>query len=290
VLDELVTLAPGTRLALELLEPAGRAVGRALEQAEAEGLVTLAHDQLALELRLGPRGVERLVLRDPAGHEARLDVTDLFQLVVLAADGRELDVRTDASWSRGVVVQQVDRQVFPDGPAPRCVLFYRVDVPGGDGPVPVEVEVTLALEAGQAALRLGARVRSPLLVDARAATLRFPRLDFVDPGTVGDPLVAVLGGGPGRRIDDPVHDLDHTGDWLPPSTRPELRIEGPNGACELRGAAPASQQRVHARGDGSGAVSIAVHTALAALQADGAPAVRDAARWLPGGEALLRLR
>jgi hypothetical protein len=47
---------------------------------------------------------------------------------------------------------------------------------------------------------------------------------------------------------------------------------------------------VHARGDGRGAVSIAVHTALAALQADGAPAVRDAARWLPGGEALLRLR
>lgn len=290
VLDEPITLAPGTRLVLELAESVGREVGRALERAEAERRVTLAHDRLALELRLGARGVERLVLRDPAGHEARLDVTDLFQLVVLAPDGGELDIRTDASWKRGVVVREVDRQVSPDGPEPRCVLAYRVDVPGTDGPVPIEVEVTLALVPGQASLRLGARVRSPLLVGARAATLRFPRLVYVDPGTVGDPLVAVLGSGPGRRVGDPVHALDHTGDWLPPSTPPGLEIEGPNGACELRGASPADHQRVRARGDGRGAVSIAVHTALAALRPDDAPAVRDAAQWLSGGEAVLRLR
>ena len=289
VLAEPLSLREGATLALLLAEPRGREVGHAVERAEAERRVRLAHEQLTLELRVGDRGVERLELRDPAGREARLDVGDLFQLVVRPAVGRDRDIRTDGSWMRGVVVREVSREVQAAGPAPSCRLRHVVEVPGPDGVDELdqlEVEVLLELVPGQAAVRLTARVRAPWLVGAQALTLRFPRLGLVDPGTVGDPLEATLGWRPAAPVADPVLQLDELGEWALPPDRPWVRVRGPNGTLELRGAASGAYQRALARGDGRGVVELALHTALQPPR--DAPAADGG--WVEGAAALLLLR
>ena len=286
VLDLPATLAAGSTLRVRLADP-GSDVAAALQASEARRTQVLENDQLRVELRTGERGLQRAVLRDRTGHEALLDVGDLFQLLVLPAAGDERDIRTDGSWDRRVRVAQV--QVTRDGDAPDapCRLSHRLELRQRTKDTdfePLEVEVEVALDPGQPVTRWRLRARGPVLAGARAVTLRFPRLGLEDPQTVGEALRAELSTPPGTVVDDPVHALDVLTDWIAPAAPAWVGLHGPRGTLELRGADAGAWRRIAAQGDGRGAVALAL---LVAAQPRGPDAAgdEDLQRWAAGWDA-----
>ena len=258
---EPVTLRPGSLLRVRLVEPEGRRVGAALEQAQLAHRVTFGDEHLSVELRLGARGLQRATLQDDRGHEARLDVADLFQFLLTSAGGVRQDLRTDPAWTRLLQVTEVSAAPPTEAGATGCLLRHVLAL-RGRGPdqatETLEVEVEITLVPGEPDTRWRLRARSAGLAAAASFVVRFPRLACVDPDTVGDPLVAELGTQPGALLADPVRTLSATSAWTDAPLW--AQVHGPRGTLELRSGSAVATRSLSAEGDRVHAVALALLT------------------------------
>lgn len=235
-LREPITLAAGATLTVALAEPAATALGASIAARQAAATAVLENDGLRVELEQDDLGLRRLTLVDRArGGEARFDVRDLFHVELPAnGDDAALDLRTDPSATRVVSVLSATHATSEDANGQLWTLEQELairrpprpgDAPGEEPRDSVSVRTEVRLLRDQPAVRLSLQLRGDRLarVPAPRPTVAFPRLELLDPGTVGESLTLHAGG---ADVADAAQHADWVGEWSLAADGERIAISG----------------------------------------------------------------
>ena len=230
-LREPVALVPGATLAVALRDPGGAALGADIAARQAASTAVLENEGLRVVLERDEIGLRRLTLVDRArGGEARFDVRDVFQVALPASAGSPaLDLRTDPAATRAVRVLTATHATTVESDGQLWALEQELSVraPGSD-PAGEELRARLEvrLPADRAAVRLSLVLSGAALgrVVPPRPTVAFPRLELLDPGTVGESLVLHAAG---ADTPNAARQAEWEGEWSVGVEGEAIAISGP---------------------------------------------------------------
>jgi uncharacterized protein (DUF608 family) len=237
-LREPVVLDAGATLIVALGEPGSAALGAAIAARQAESTAVLENDALRVVLERDELGLRRLTLVDRArGGEARFDVRDAFRVALPAsAGGIALDLCTDPSSTRMVRVRSARHAMLEDADGQlwtlEQVLAIRPPGPAGveaaddAGGESITARLEVRVPRDRAAVRLSLQLRGAALarVEPPRPTIDFPRLELLDPGTVGETLVLHAAG---VELADAARLAAWAGEWSVAADGEPIAIGGP---------------------------------------------------------------
>ena len=229
-LREPVALVAGATLTVAISEPGGTALGAGIAARQAASTAVLENDRLRVVLERDDAGLRRLTLVDKArGGEARFDVRDVFRVGLPASDGgMAIDLCTDPASTRIVSVVSARHAITEDADGQLWTLEQELAIrrqdPAAAEAVGVRVEVRVPRD--RAAVRLGLQLRGDVLarVTPPAPRVAFPRLELLDPGTVGESLRLQA---PGLDLPNAARQAEWEGEWSVGAEGEAIAISGP---------------------------------------------------------------
>ena len=236
-LREPIRLVAGAALTIALGEPGAAALGAAVAAHKAAATAVLENAGLRVELERDEAGLRRLTLVDRAhGGEARFEVRDLFRVELPAtANDPAVDLRTDPSATRIVSVSSATQTTSEGADGQLWTLEQtlairrppRPDGDAGDDPEDsLSVRTEVRVPRDRPALRLSLQLRGAALarVLSPRPSVAFPRLELLDPGTVGESLMLHAGG---ADIVDASQHAEWVGEWSLAADGEPIAISGP---------------------------------------------------------------